>query len=373
MRSSRWVRGAAVFGAWTLIGLIALGPNLIGGQRVGLRALAADMESTWLWAAFTPAIWWLAARFRITWGTVVPSLAIHLGLGLVFNGVDVAVDRTVLPLFGFAYRETYLASYAGDLFLNVFSYLATVVCGHAIAYAALSHERRLRATELGAELARAELRALEMQLRPHFLFNALHSVGALVRAHEDQAALRTLAELGDLLRAMLRGDGRHEATVKEELELALRYLAIEELRFGDRLETRVAVAPEALAALVPRLVLQPLVENAVRHGVEAATGPARIELRAAVADGMVWLAVGDGGGDGVAPAGHGIGLANTRSRLAQLYGDRHRLELVPAAGGGVLARVGVPYHLRPVELPGAERRAPAERPRLEPAGAERRA
>src|SRR5262249_10523142 len=197
-----------------------------------------------------------------------------------------------------------------ELSINVFSYLATAAVGHALTYAALSQERRLNLSRLGAELARAQLRALEMQLRPHFLFNSLHTVGGLIPARPPQTAVRALAELGDLLRAVLHGDGSHEATVHEELELALRYLRLEELRFHDRLESRMSIAPEALAARVPRLVLQPLVENAVRHGVEAAPGPVRIDLRASVADGMVWLSVENSGG-GARRAGEGIGLANT--------------------------------------------------------------
>src|SRR5262249_36999717 len=152
------------------------------------------------------------------------------------------------------------------------------------------------------------------------------------------------AELGDLLRAVLHGDGSHEATVHEELELARRYLRLEELRFHDRLQARISIAPEALAARVPRLVLQPLVENAVRHGVEAAPGPVRIDLRASVADGMLWLSVENSGG-GARRAGEGIGLANTRARLEQLYGARHHLELTPTQGGGARARVGVPFHV----------------------------
>jgi LytS/YehU family sensor histidine kinase len=280
---------------------------------------------------------------------------VHLGLALAFNALDVLCDHVILPLVGVRLRDSLVTSFGDEMFINVFSYMATAICGHALLYAAQSQTRRLRETELRAELARAQLRALEMQLRPHFLFNALNSVSALVRAKKDQAAVKMIAELGDLLRAILRGDGEHEATVHEEVELAMRYLRIEEARFGDRLEARVSVAPEARSARVPRLVLQPLVENAVRHGVESADGRAEIELGAEVDGDMVWLSVrdrGDGMGlDGVAQSpGLGIGLANTRARLERLYGGKQKLELSAAEGGGVLARVGVPYHVGPVVL-----------------------
>jgi sensor histidine kinase YesM len=360
--SSRLARRSLVFGAiwvgWTLIAFLALGPQVLarlfrGGPPVPRGLIVYNIEHVWLWAVYTPVILWLAARFPITRRTLW-NVPVHIGLALAVQVIDILIDRLILPLCGLRYEESLFTTFAEQLFVNLFCYGAVMLAGLALANARWLNERRLRASQLGAELARAQLRALEMQLRPHFLFNALHSVAALIRAGEAQAAIRILAELGDLLRAILRGDGQHEATVNEELELALQYLRIEEVRFADRVESHVAVTPEALAAFVPRLVLQPLLENAVRHGVERSLGKTRIDLRGTVEGGLVWLSVRDHGGGGARRDGHGIGLANTRARLERLYSDKYRLELGATTDGGFMARVGIPYHLQPVEIAAGE-------------------
>jgi signal transduction histidine kinase len=345
---------SAVFAAWTLVGLLALGQPILArlfryGPSVPRGLVIYNLESVWLWALFTPAIFRLAAAFPITVGRLRNTI-VHLGLASGFCLLDVLVDRSLLPLFGLHYQERLLVTLTDQLFVNFICYTTVMLAGLALTNARLYHERRLRETQLAAELAAARLRALEMQLRPHFLFNALHSVGALIRANQGREAIRTLAELGDLLRALLGSDDRHETTVQEELDLTLRYLRIEEVRFGDRLEVRLAVAPEALAALVPKLVLQPLVENAIRHGVESSTGPAQLDLHCSVDDSMLWLSVSDHGPGAGSAEGNGIGLANTRARLEQLYGQRFRLEARPLVGGGYQARVGVPFHTAPAAV-----------------------
>jgi len=362
MASTRIVRRSLVFGTiwgtiwggWTVIGGLAMGQPILAhlfrdGPPLKRSLIVYNLESVWLWALFTPVILWLAARFPITLRRLANAL-VHAVLAAAVALVDILVDRLILPRFGLRYDEPLFTTFSEQLFINLFSYAAVMLAGLALTNARLYQERRLRETQLTAELAKAQLLALEMQLRPHFLFNALHSIGALIRRGDSQAAIRTLAELGDLLRAVLRGDGRHEATVNQELELALQYLRIEEVRFGDRLEAKIAVTPEALTAFVPKLVLQPLVENAVRHGVEQSVGRTRVDVRGSVEDGMVWLAVTDRGAAGPRLGGHGIGLANTRARLERLYGDRFRLEVGPCEAGGFQARVGIPYHTAPVEV-----------------------
>jgi two-component sensor histidine kinase len=214
-------------------------------------------------------------------------------------------------------------------------------------------ERALRAEALAHE---ARLRALRYQLNPHFLFNTLNAISTLVVERRTGEATRMLARLSDFLRLTLESGDAQEVPLDDELEFALRYLEIERVRFGERLTVRVEVEPEARSALVPAMLLQPLVENAVKHAVAPREGGGTIALEARRAGGVLRLVVADDGpglaGDAHAD-GRGIGLANTRERLRQLYGAAHRLTLEPAPAGGLRVVVELP-------LRGAPGRRPAE-------------
>jgi LytS/YehU family sensor histidine kinase len=183
-----------------------------------------------------------------------------------------------------------------------------------------------------------------MHLNPHFPFNTLHSISALM--HQDaQAADRMIARLSDLLRASLESSDTQEVTLRQELEILQRYLEIEQIRFGSRLTVKMDVAPDTLEARVPNLILQPLVENAICHGIQPHAKPGRIELRSQRADGMLMLEVCDNGG-GLRkdePAQEGVGLSNTRTRLRTLYGQAHGFDLRDAPGGGLQVRLTIPF------------------------------
>jgi LytS/YehU family sensor histidine kinase len=206
--------------------------------------------------------------------------------------------------------------------------------------------REVREAQLETRLAHARLEALKMQLHPHFLFNTLNAVSVLVRKGENRAAVRMIAGLSDLLRLALDRSGAQEVTLEEEMHFLDRYLTIEKIRFGDRLRVSVDVPRDALDARVPNLVLQPLVENAIRHGIAPVPGAGRLDIRADVHGKTLRLRVLDDGAgvDGAPPAsaGGGVGLRNTRERLRQLYGDRFRLELLPGRGRGTEAVLEIP-------------------------------
>jgi len=198
-------------------------------------------------------------------------------------------------------------------------------------------------------LAQAQLNALRMQLHPHFLFNTLNSISVLMS--EDVAtARRMLSRLSDLLRTSLDNDGRHEVSLREELEFLKAYLEIEETRFQDRLTVRMQIEPDLLDARVPNLILQPLVENAIRHGIATRAQSGVIEINAARDNGMMRLTVRDDGpGLGTnSPSSliSGIGLSNTRERLKQLYGANHRFEMMNASGGGLEVVIAIPFRNR---------------------------
>jgi len=351
----RW--SLLVFGAWTLVGSVSLaqwwaqaqggaGPP-ITWQRVGRM-----YQDVWIWAAYTPAILWLAARFplegRAAWARRLP---LHLAAALGTALLDAAAAALLQPLLGPVPAPGFLGFLARGATLSVLSYASVLAFGHALRYHRLWLERQVRATELERQLALTRLSALTAQLRPHFLFNALHTVAALVRAGEGPAAVRTIASLGDLLRLSLR-DGLAEVALRDEVAFAARYLEVEGTRFRGRLEVRMEVAPAVEGALVPRFLLQPLVENAVRHGIERSTVPGSVEIRAGREGDALSIEVRDSGpGIRGAAQGDGVGLANTRERLARLYGNRQRLELGPAPGGGTRVRVELPFHLTAAEMP----------------------
>jgi hypothetical protein len=352
----RW-QAAAVIAGWTLVAVVSASQRYYFLAAAGrpipfAEALAGALESCWLWAAFTPAILWLARRFRIERRRTWRPLAVHAGCSLTFAALDALLDTALTRALSLGPTHSLAGTFVANSFINLFSYFAVVAIGHAVQYHELYLERRLAASRLQAQLLGAQVRALEMQLRPHFLFNTLHTIASLVRAARNPEAVRMIAGLSELLRAALREGGPAEVPLREELDFVSRYLAIEQIRFQDRLETAISADPETLDALVPPLILQPLVENAVRHGIERRAAPGRVEVAAARRNGTLVLRVQDSGSgasppDGAAE-GTGIGLSNTRSRLRHLYGDRQRFALTPAGGGGAVATVELPFHREPL-------------------------
>jgi LytS/YehU family sensor histidine kinase len=209
-------------------------------------------------------------------------------------------------------------------------------------------EREKRAVQLEAQLVQAQLQALKMQLHPHFLFNTLNSISALLH-HDPESADRMIARLGSFLRLTLDNSGEQEVTLQKELEFLKCYLEIEQVRFQDRLTVSYDVAPETLDAMVPNLVWQPIVENAIRHAIAPRSGCGHIEVRAQRLGDTLQLQVKDDG-PGLASKEHssgsskGLGLANTRERLRQLYGSDHRFELANGSGQGLIVTVEVPFN-----------------------------
>ncbi len=343
--------------AWTAVALVSASRWYLFRLSAGLphsvgEALARSLPSCWFWAALTPAIVWLARRFRLERGGWRRALALHGLFSLGFALVDAIASLTLLAPLSPEPPASLVRAFIGGSFINIFSYFAVVAAAHAVDYHNLSVERELTASHLRTELLGARLRALEMQLHPHFLFNTLHTIASLVRVNRNPAAVQMIAGLSDLLRGALRADQAPEVPLRDELAFVERYLAIERIRFEDRLETRVTADPGVLDALVPALILLPLVENAIRHGIERRLRPGSVEVEAARRNGDLVLRVQDSG-SGPSPAapvpdGAGIGLTNTRTRLRHLYGDRHRLALTPTADGGAVAVVELPLHTEPL-------------------------
>jgi two-component system LytT family sensor kinase len=297
-----------------------------------------------VWTVVTPPV--LAAsrwlRFeRRTWPAAVLGHLVAFAAVLAFDGLAM---MAVTPQIG-TRDATYWQQVWRYSFIDGFFYAGIVAVEHAGRYYRLYLERRVQASELEAQLSRAQLQALQMQIRPHFLFNTLNTISGLVRTDDKAAAITMLAGLGDLLRMLLRSDGSQEVPVRQELELIERYLQIEQVRFRDQLTVEVSIERGLEDALVPNLILQPLVENAVRHGVGAVTG--RVAVRVTRVGQALRMAVSDSG-DAEPRHGdhHGIGLSNTRARLERLYGGVHRFELAHSATGAT-AIIEIPLHHEP--------------------------
>ena len=326
--------------------------------------VAVSFIESWVWAGMTVLIFWLSHRFstarfsrgRWRWLRIPLLLAIGIAIAVaVYLVVDFArgalITAPVRPRRGGGGSLSPWREVQRFRFVNQFLiYLAVLAAGFAREYFVRDQRRAREAVELEAhaaaleaQLSNARLDALRMQLNPHFLFNTLHAVSALVE-RDPAGVRRMLARLSELLRHTMDSSAPNETPLRDELDILKRYIEIMEIRFQGRLTVSTKIDDAALGALVPNLVLQPIVENALEHGAARAAADGRIEIVARIAGDRLVLTVSDNGpGVGDAP-GAGVGLANTRARLAQLYGDAASLTLRSAPGGGAVTEIALPFH-----------------------------
>jgi two-component system LytT family sensor kinase len=307
-----------------------------------------------LYAVLTPGVFRLSRRFPLQREEVASRVALHiagaLGMCVAWATLGQFLRMAIFPPPPDFTAMKFWLALEGWIFTTLpFGtgiYFALVGIEHALAFMAQARERETQAVRLTAQLAEARLGALRMQLNPHFLFNSLNAITVLVRDQNTAAASRMLELLSDVLRLVLRADGSNETPLATELDFLERYLAIEQVRFSDRLGPRLDVDAPLRRAAVPHFILQPLVENALRHGIARRADAGLLEVTAKRDGDTLVLTVRDDG-PGLASAGPsvtGVGLANTRARLAALYGGRASLEIANAAGGGVLVTIRLPYH-----------------------------
>jgi len=296
----------------------------------------------------------LARRFELR-RHILRKLFIHACFSVVFSFAVLAVAAPVYWYLGYpniARTPTLLALFKNTIFsvyyihMGLTIYWTTLVVAHASYYYRGLREGETKAAQLTTQLAQAQLQALKMQIHPHFLFNTLNSIAALL--HKDvEAADIMIARLGDFLRLTLKRSDAQTINFGQELEFLRCYLDIERTRFQDRLVVEVDVEPQALGVTVPNLILQPIVENAVRHGIARQTTSGRISIRALKKDGRLIMQVEDNG-PGLETSGNpvetseGIGLNNTRARLKQFYGDDYQLEITNSSGRGVIVTLEIP-------------------------------
>jgi signal transduction histidine kinase len=369
---------------WTLVGLFFASQLYVYFARTQkaipfAKSVAWQVSAAYVFALSTPLVLWLARRFRIERSNWRRRLAVHLPAGVAFAAVWAACHVAIDSYFSGEPSLLVPFNLARNVFVmldkELLVYSIIVLISHAAVYYQRYREGELRASQ-------AQLQALKMQLHPHFLFNSLHAISALVHSNPD-AADKMIARLGDFLRLTLDASATQEVPLRRELEFLNCYLEIERIRFNDRLTTSLKVDQSALDCRVPNLILQPLVENAIRHGVAPRSAHGHVEVRAErrgellrlqVSDNGAGLAGGARGQRSLTPNGQkslapkgGLGLSNTRARLAQLYGSAFSFELADDPRGGAVATIEIPFRLFDAEPARTNTDAPQPAPAPRPA------
>ncbi|MBV8809483.1 MAG: histidine kinase [Acidobacteriaceae bacterium] len=354
---------------WTVIGLF------FSSQSLTQRAFSRDPTppshyliswavGSYTWAFLTPVVLWLGRRFPIERRNWARRMALHLLLSLALDLIQLAIEAEILFRIGVfpSVMKSFGMAFGFMLILgfhpNITTYWIILGIQYTFRYYRRYHEREqqalqleLHASELKTQLVRAHLSALKMQLQPHFLFNTLNAIMVLVRQQKALEAEETLARLSDLLRCVLEDVEAQEVPLRRELEYLQLYLAIEQVRFQDRLRVEISADPAILDAAFPHMALQPIVENAIRHGLGRSSSAGRIQISASRRDGILEVKVQDDG-PGLPPGssltGRGIGLANTRARLAELYGEAGQLIVDNGPQAGAVVTILLPYHVAAV-------------------------
>jgi two-component system, LytTR family, sensor kinase len=345
------------FGLWTVLGFLDVAWKVIDAIRAEVigspwEQALWEMSSAYGFALVMPLLIWFASRHRFTRSAWPQTLSVHAPVMVLFSlahvGIMVSIRYAVYRVFGGEYHFGPLWLQLPYEFLkDIITYWVIVGLTAGWYYYRQSQERALRESELERQLAQARLHAISQQLHPHFLFNTLNTISAIM--HENVAAADTmLTKLSDLLRLALDRSDTQEVTLEEESRALALYADIMGERFRDRLTVDVDVDPSASTALVPTLILQPLVENAIRHGVSRLPEGGTIHVQAERRNGRVRVAVADSGpGTTKTPAeimSGGVGLSSTANRLAQLYGADHQFAAGNAAEGGFRVTIDLPYH-----------------------------
>ena len=342
---------------WLLVGVITATQVVVGMAALGMRhnwvALFFTTAAAWvLWALVTPLILALGRRFPLGKGGDWRNLPVHVGAALAISVVRIAcsaaLEWAINPLGTYptpTYRFQFLTMVYMQFHTGFIIYGATVAIGNAMDSVRRLARRDAEAARLASELSKAQLEALRRQLEPHFLFNTLNGISGLVREHRNEAAVEMISGLSDLLRRVLEDSGRQLVPLAEEVSFLESYVDLQSMRFGDRLKVTVDIPIELYGALVPPLVLQPLVENAILHGIGKLVEGGEVRVTAREAEGVLSIALYNDGPTLSSAVGErtGVGLSNTRGRLITLYGEKSSVELRSGDQAGVETIIKVPY------------------------------
>ncbi len=347
---------------WLLISLAWIGPAILAVFQRYMQGRLRDSSITWrdivwegadwlFYAVLTPGVFALSRSFPLSRGALSRHLPLHLVSSVAFCAAW-AVGGVLMSLLlrgTHPYGNNTIEWFLISLPFGVPVYFAVLGVEHAARYFVEARERETVAARLEAQLADARLGALRMQFQPHFLLNSLNAVSVIVRDRDTVTATRILDHLGAMLRRVMRSDRPPEVPLSEELEFVRQYLAVEEIRFPDRLRPAFDVDESLMDALVPEFILQPLVENAIRHGLSRRMEATLLRIQARRENESVILSVTDDGpgpSSAIESSGAGVGLTNTRERLRTMYGNAANLTLASTPRGGAVAEIRLPLKLR---------------------------
>jgi len=360
-RLQRWARVWLVgFVLWTLLAFLsAAGAHVyflsMGTPISWAQLLAWNVTISFIWSLLTPIIYELSRRYTFDRASWKGSLPLHIVASVAVAFLGAVTLVAVNPFITWTKEPAvpFFAHVLSRTFMDIQRYWYVLLITQAIAYYGKYQERQLLSSQLEAQLANAQLEVLKIQLEPHFLFNTLNSIAALAR-HDGEAAEHMTLQLADLLRMSLDGVGVHEVPLHQELTFLQKYIDIQQVRFHDRLSVETDIEPRTLDTMVPNLILQPIVENAIRHGIGPRRAPGIVRISSWRDRDDVWMEIRDNGvglsgGRGIRPP-EGVGLTNTRGRLRQLYNDDHAMVLEDAPGGGCTVKIRVPYRTRNEEV-----------------------
>jgi two-component system, LytTR family, sensor kinase len=341
----------------TLAVLQSLGSAMYSTRGIGGRDwifAAAQFPRYMLWAPLTPLIFAAVRRFPFQRPGLARSIAVHACLALLcISFVEALSTQLQSQLISAVIsrpratpatpsRVMFVQTFGSWLVIGLVTYSAVVAAASALDYQRRLRDEAVRMAQLQRDLSDAQVHAIKMQVQPHFLFNTLHAVNVLIEK-EPAAATRMVTRLGDLLRHTLSRAAVAEVPLRTELDVLQLYLEIEQTRFRDRLTVGIDAPTETLDALVPDLILQPLAENAIRHGIESDTGAGSVEVQVSRVGASLVIEVRNSGRGPGGEVTDGIGLTTVRGRLARLYGDAHEFSLAVGPKGGSVARIRVPF------------------------------
>jgi two-component system LytT family sensor kinase len=345
--AAMWIAGALFEAAQSVLFMRA-----IGRQHAGL-IFGTELASWLPWVLATPLVIGLARRYEVIRSTTIQTAAVHFAVFAIISLVAEAWFAVLQVLFNpwdYPQQPTFVDTWRTSLLFQVLTYLIVYALILTVTYVMDARERMARqmteTARLSEELSKSQLAALRQQIEPHFMFNTLHSITGLVRDYRNDTAVSMIVGLSEFLRRALEDSHRSQVTLAEEVEYLQRYLDIQKVRFGERLQVSMDIPGELLSAQVPNLLLQPLVENAIKHGIAKRAAGGTVRITGACNDGNLCLSIYNDGPDSPTdwPATRtGVGINNLRTRLEILYGKESELQLKHAQAGGVEVVVRLPF------------------------------
>jgi two-component system LytT family sensor kinase len=358
LMENRWIKIAVVVAGWAFLGFVLtleLYFNYRAGMKPGWTGDFVDVAipqftRALMWALMAPLILMLRTRLPLSAGRWWGGVGFHVAMSFLVMATYYLGRILAHAIFhGESFEEFWMWSLKGFYGRNIIDmayYWAVLAFGYSLEIYQRYKNEELRSAQLESRLIEAELKALREQLRPHFLFNTMNTISVLVREGKNDAAVTLIARLSSLLRLSLDTTRGHEVTLRQEMDFLELYLEIQQVRFSDRLLVELKIEPDAMDALIPNLLLQPLVENAILHGVAPKSGPGRVTVAGRVVGAQLHLEVRDDGPGIVAGpkrGKNGIGLANTKERIQKIYGDHGQFTLHSEPGRGVTVQIILPF------------------------------